>query len=498
MMFGPIIALLLLLVLRLWSGDVLGGYLTPSAIMALGRALTVAMVVASAVLVDGLVRYFYWHRYWRRRRGRQTPALIRDILTFAIVLISLSLGLWWQEGLSFTGLLTASGATAIILGIALQRIIQDLFSGLSINLEGSYALGDWLTIYSEHLPEPVYGCVTGMTWRATFLTLEDGRHLMVPNHAITANAVLNHSKPREAKRFFVEIPVDIRVPTQRVANLMQGEMIKMSRGPGMVTSPGPSVIIDRVSSGAVFYHGRFYADPDGITPALAKSIMYHALLDVIQQNNLPMPVNQIEMSKPLDLTPAAVERRVRNALRRAVLFSQVLDDEQSEFLANRSRLVEFEIGAILIQQGEPASSMFVIIEGAARVTIAIDTDSAQEVAVLAAGDVVGEMSLMTGATRTATVTALTRLRTLEIAQEPIAELLHNSPELFQRFSQAFADRQEKLNDFAKRVRYRAPDAKDLMTRMKAFASQVLGTKGVDAHQRGVEDDAAALEKRKPQ
>ena len=49
-------------------------------------------------VVDGLIRYFYWHRYWRRRRNRETPALIRDILTVAIVLLGLSLGLWWQEG----------------------------------------------------------------------------------------------------------------------------------------------------------------------------------------------------------------------------------------------------------------------------------------------------------------------------------------------------------------------------------------------------------------
>jgi len=106
--------------------------------------------------------------------------LIQDILTIALMLLGLSVGLWWEEGFSFTGFITASGATAIILGIALQAVIQDLFSGLAINLDGSYALGDWLTIYSDQMDGPVYGRVTHMTWRSTFLTLDDGRRLMVP------------------------------------------------------------------------------------------------------------------------------------------------------------------------------------------------------------------------------------------------------------------------------------------------------------------------------
>src|SRR5579862_3806770 len=179
MIFTPIIAFLLLAAMQHWDGALLAGRVTPQGIAAINRELTVAMVVAGGLFIDGLIRYLYWHRYWRRRRGRETPALIRDILTIAIVLLSLSLGLWWQDGLSFTGLITASGATAIILGIALQTVIQDLFSGLALNLEGSCALGDWLTIHSDHLPEPAYGRVIGLTWRAMFLDLEDGRSLMV-------------------------------------------------------------------------------------------------------------------------------------------------------------------------------------------------------------------------------------------------------------------------------------------------------------------------------
>jgi small-conductance mechanosensitive channel len=474
MIFTPIIMLLLLIAARRWDAVALAGSVTPQGILAINRELTVAMVVAAALFFDGLIRYFYWHRYWRRRRGRETPALIRDILTLAIVLLSLSVGLWWQEGLSFTGLITASGATAIILGIALQTVIQDLFSGLSINLEGSCGLGDWLTIYSEHLPEPIYGRVTGVTWRAIFLALEDGQSLMVPNHMITANAVLNHSRPREAKRLVVEIGVDNRVPCGRVSNMLLGEAIKVSRAPGMAIDPGPSVIIDRLSSDAVFYHVRFYSDPHGITPTLAKSIMYRALLGVTQRNALPMPVTLVEMAGAPDLKSVPADADIQSGLRNTDLFSRVLNDTQLKFLAGRSKITQFELNAVLIRQGEAASSMFIILEGAARITIASSDEAQREVSVLSTGDIVGEMSLMTGANRSATVTAMTRITAIEITKEPIAELLRQSPELLLSFSQVLSQRQEQLNVVAHQEAYKAPDTMDLTARMRAFFSHVLG------------------------
>ncbi len=472
MIFVPIIALALLSAARIWAGDLLQGHVDAKGILAIDRTLTVALVVAGALLIDGLIRFFYWHRYWRRRRGRETPALIRDLLTIAILLLALSVGLWWQEDISFTGLITASGATAVILGIALQTVIQDLFSGLSVNLEGSYAIGDWLTVYAEHA-EPTYGRVTGITWRATFLTLEDGRQLMVPNHVVTSNPVLNHSRPREGKRLSIEVSVDIRVPCDRVIDMLLGEAMKVSRMKNMLTRPAPSVVIDRISADAIFYLVRFYIDPDAIMPSTAQSLMYRAMLDVVQQNVIPLPVTQIEMTSPPNLSVALGEAEIRDGLRHAALFLNVLDEAQAALLAGRCKTSQFAQGAVLMRQGEPASSMFIILEGAAAITINAAVGEPREVAVLATGDIVGEMSLMTGAPRSATVTALTRLRTLEVTKESVAELLQKSPGLLQRFSQVLAERQEQLNDHAHRAMSRAPNASDLLSKMKIFFSHVL-------------------------
>src|SRR6478735_1956769 len=144
--------------------------------------LGVLTAAAAAIVLDRMVRTFYWNRYLRHRHGRETPVVIEGLVTVALLLLGVSVGLYFEAGVSFAGLATASGATAVLLGIALQAVINDVFSGVSVNLDGAFAIGDWLTIYSSEFPEPVYGQVQGIAWRTTFLSLSDGRRLMVPNH----------------------------------------------------------------------------------------------------------------------------------------------------------------------------------------------------------------------------------------------------------------------------------------------------------------------------
>jgi hypothetical protein len=96
------IILFLLLAARLWGLDALGDWISPAFKGELGHGIMVAAVVAITLFIDGLIRHYYWHRYLQRRRNRETPALIQDILTIALMLLGLSIGLWWEEGFSFT------------------------------------------------------------------------------------------------------------------------------------------------------------------------------------------------------------------------------------------------------------------------------------------------------------------------------------------------------------------------------------------------------------
>ena len=464
-------AIVTLLGLELWAGPELHAHLSKVYSALAMEWVSIALIVAVALLADSLLRRYYWHGYLKRRRGRDTPALIQDIVTVLLVAIGLSVGLTYVAGLSVTGIVTASGATAVVLGIALQATIQDLFSGLAINFEGAYGIDDWLTIYTDQVPEPIYGRVTHISWRSTYLTLDDGSQVIVPNHMVTANPVMNHSRPLEPKRISVEICVDNRIPTDRAVDMLLGEAFKATRVKGISRRPEPTVIVSRVTSDSIFYEVRFFYRPDEIEPAMARSAVLTPILEVVQKSELPTPVTQVELTKAPDLAYTFGEEEQRDWIKQAPLFESSLDAEHVDVLVKNSNPVELPRGSLLMKQGDTGSSMFIIMEGAAAVTIATDTGQSHEVNVLAAGDVVGEMSLMTGAPRNATVSALTRVRVLEITKDAIASVLQDTPGLAERFSAVLAQRQQHNAEFASRMMKTEDVQKALLARITSFFSR---------------------------
>jgi CRP-like cAMP-binding protein len=170
-----------------------------------------------------------------------------------------------------------------------------------------------------------------------------------------------------------------------------------------------------------------------------------------------------------DAVPGDME--TRRAISRAGLFKDVLNLEQIDRLTKLSKPTDIPPGTVLMRQDDATSSMLIILEGAASITVKGTDGVSREVAVSATGDVAGEMSLMTGSPRTATVVALTSMRVLEITKEAMEDLLRASPELLGRFSQILAKRQLEIDQLSHRLVQREKVESDLLTRMTTFFSR---------------------------
>jgi CRP-like cAMP-binding protein len=184
-------------------------------------------------------------------------------------------------------------------------------------------------------------------------------------------------------------------------------------------------------------------------------------------------VQQVEMQPPPRLDFTMGDKETRATLERAPLFADALDEQQIADLATYCNVLEFPRGHVLMRQGDPPGPMYIILEGAVSITVAHGGEEPQEVAVSASGDVVGEMSLMTGAHRNATATTLASLRVLEITKSGIEALLEKAPGLAERFSAILSARQRQLDEMADHAARRASQEKDILARMKAFFSQAL-------------------------
>jgi CRP-like cAMP-binding protein len=137
--------------------------------------------------------------------------------------------------------------------------------------------------------------------------------------------------------------------------------------------------------------------------------------------------------------------RPRDILQSTPFFAEVLTDAELDMLAARARFLAFPKGATPIEEDAPGTSMFVIAKG--RVNVAVDSDP-KPIATLGAGDIVGEMSLLTGARRSATVIAIEPVEVLEVNKEAFAHVLHHSPTLVGRFVEMLLRRQRELDRIA--------------------------------------------------
>jgi CRP-like cAMP-binding protein len=152
------------------------------------------------------------------------------------------------------------------------------------------------------------------------------------------------------------------------------------------------------------------------------------------------------------------------------LFAETLDEAQLGALAHKSAPVIFPSGSILMAEGDFATSMFAIVEGRVSVKVADQNGEEKHVADLKAGDIVGEMSLMTGARRSATVTAETEVVALEVTKFSLEAILARAPDLIDRFGEVLSKRQAELDQ----ITAAPPPKDDIVSQIRRFFPSVFG------------------------
>ena len=149
------------------------------------------------------------------RSDRKIPNVIRMLANLVIYLFALSGVIAFVFDQTLTSLMATTGLTAMIIGLAVQANIANIFSGIVLNIERPFRIGDKVDINS------IYGDVVDITWRTTRIQHDDGHMVSVPNSKISESDMHNYSmaNPGIAGRY--EIDVDPEVEPERVMELIQ-------------------------------------------------------------------------------------------------------------------------------------------------------------------------------------------------------------------------------------------------------------------------------------
>lgn len=364
------------------------------------------------------------------RFGVDVPSIMRDLLQ-ALVASVLALGFLRLAGIDLLPLLTTSAVLTAVIGLALQTTIANLFAGVALQVDRTLRAGDWIHV-GNHI-----GRIEEIGWRSTRIVTKDGDTVFVPNGGLVSGEVLNFSRPTSHHRVWVKVGFHYR----HQPNVVRRTLLDAMHGvDGVLHDPPPDCIVIDFADSAVTYGLRYWInryDRDTIIDSEVRSRIWYAARRAGLE--IPFPIRTLIRADEAVSEAGAVLSANRERLLAGVHLFAKLEEPARRRLAEGMRRAEFGAGETIIRQGEVGDSLFLIEHGEIEVVLGVE-GATGELAVLGAGDVFGEMSLMTGDRRTATCIARTDVTCWILEKSTLQPVLAEQPALAEQLSAVLTER----------------------------------------------------------
>ena len=387
-----------------------------------------ATVLLCAMLVISLTQRMLWELHFEQRRKIMVTRVVRDVVALAILSTAVLLILSVGYHIRIPGLLAGSGILALAVGLAAQDLLGNVIAGCVLHFEKPFKAGDWLLFEGRHVE------VMEMSWRSIRVRTNDDLWLDVPNNQIAKQTIANLYYPVRKHAMRLELGIDYAEPPNRVKDVLTHAAATVEH---VLPNPPPQVYLKQFADSAVVYELRYWMEDhtpyNEVEDAVRTNIWYELQRHHIK---IPYPTRTIHMTAP----PVAAPKldTAHTALREHALFGS-LEEPRLQTLLAGARVHKFGRGEKLIEQGRHGESMFVLLRGAADVSVAHNSVRTH-LAALQAGACFGEMSLLTGEKRSATVTATTDCEVAELDRAILAEIFRQQPEVLQQVSELLAQR----------------------------------------------------------
>ncbi len=444
---------------------VLAGLAIGCAQLGLVDAVQLFQFAALVALIAGLVGLlgFILFDLLLARAGIVLPPILRDLLEVAAsVLITLALLRSW--GFNVVGLVTTSAVLTAVVGLALQTTLANLFGGLALQLDRTVGQGDWVRVGNNT------GRVVEVGWRATRLVATDGTTLIVPNGQLVAGELVNLSRPTHSVRRTVEVGFHYRHPPNTVRDVLLAAIRDVS---GVLPQPVPDCLPLQFADSAIVYGLRFWvADFERAVPIegeVRTRIWYAARRAGLE---IPSPIRTLVQPEPVPAGEGEGENE-RFALLAAVKLFEPLGEAERRQVAATMRRLEFASGEAIVTQGAHGDSLYVVERGEVGVYLSVDR-ATRELATLHAGEVFGEMSLLTGEPRVATCIAHGDVACQVISRDAFHKLIAANPGIAVTLAAHVAARQVQIEasrdglSAAARARRTTEEQTRLLPRIREF------------------------------
>lgn len=380
-----------------------------------------------------------------RNKKAQVPLLLRDIVRWLLAILVFFLILKLNLGINLTPLFATSAALTFILGIAMQDVLGNLFAGIALNLERPFSIGDWVTING------IEGQVDNMTWRATRLKTFTDDFVIIPNAEIAKNKIINYNYPTSIHARELVIGVPYPTPPNTIKRVIREAL---SESGNILAEPSPRVWLKEYDDYTINYLVKFWIDDFGelyeIEDDVMSRIWYHFKRNGIE---FPFPIRDIRMTAVTEEGQVMKKHQERErvaALLKSIPLFAPLSEGNVRSLSAGLQPKTYSAGETLVHQGHDGDSFYIIDRGTVEVLVTGKDGHQTKVAELGEGKFFGEMSLLTGEARSATIRASSDVEVLVMEKKDLSPIITANPKIAGALSKIIEQRQkENLERIAK-------------------------------------------------
>ena len=407
--------------------------------------------------IHGLILLFCWANlsayllvdlYLHYRMKGEVPNFIREIFLLGIYVFYGATALRVIFDISMASILTTTTVLTAAFAFAMQTTLANVVSGFHLQADRTFQRGAWVWIKEKDIS----GEIVNVGFRYSTVRTAEGHLVHIPNHYFTQNVVHGiGSRAGQSAVINDRVLLDYAFPPARAKAVLLKALLDEHE---ILCEPHPAVEVVAFLDSGIQYNLRYHIADYGAVLSVRDAVLRRVWYSVTREGQT-FPYPHREVVKKVPEPPFRMgDDAIRENLRRIDILGP-LGEEDLDSLARHVRLRVYGIGETVVREGEEGDSLFVVLRGDLEVHV-----GQEKVNTLAAGDFFGEMSLLTGERRRATVRTVDEVRLLEISKEALEPIIVAHPPVAEGLSAAL---ERRLNQIltAQQIRVEAAEAPTL-------------------------------------
>jgi small-conductance mechanosensitive channel/CRP-like cAMP-binding protein len=405
--------------------------------------------------------------------GSHPPRIAEDLGTVAVYVIY-GFAQLRGAGLDLSSIVTTSAILTAVVAFAMQDTLGNVLAGVAVQLDNSVRIGDWIRV------DNVSGRIRDIRWRSTLIETRSWETVVIPNSRLMKAEVeilgQRDGAPLQWRRTLTFM-VDPSVPPARVIAIVDDEMRELAI-PNVARTPTPTCVLKAFEEGNLLYNLRYFLT-DLLEDDLTDSMVRIHLFASLQRAGIRVaePQRTVHGVQKDQAHAETVHRR--ELTRRLHALANVppfttLPDEAKADIAERLQYAPFARGDTITKQGNKAHWLYILAYGEAEVLYEPPGGPPHAIGTVQAGQFFGEMALITGDARAATVVAKTDVECYRLDRASFQELLLSRPEIENEVRRVIGGRRGDLESARSAFSEAAPSAADAEPRLVSRIARFFG------------------------